>query len=228
MTGVALALALAVAASAPCTKDADCKGARVCMDGTCAFPERGRGGGTLEALESRPGPPSDPDPGWAIPGSIVGFGGAALSLALAIGGEVTREEDVPGMPLRVASLVTVAAVGPITFVASGSARGTDPRVRGVMALRIIGWISYGVTLASGLGLFFMGEVTGDPPPALTVAGTGVLGAASLSLFAIDALVAGRQGARFRDVDAGVVSAPTLARWLAAVPGGAAVGVGGAF
>ena len=208
-------LAAPLLANAQCKADVDCKGDRVCEQGRCVDPKTMQPDPPPPAEapppETPPPPASDDGvkvtisdsgdapieaytTGWAMPAAIIGFAGAAAVLGLSIGSALTLEdefgfrESIPAVPLAVSALVATAAIGPIVFAGSGSAR-RGAGATGLPGLRITGWVLYGVSLliAVNLILFNLSDIFEIPGWPIIV--DGVIGAAALSMFSIDALVA---------------------------------------
>jgi hypothetical protein len=105
-------------------------------------------------------------------------------LSLAIGSEVTKEDQIPSLPLGIGATVLTGVAGPVTAIGAASARKTGD-VKGSSGLRITGWIAYGLTMADAMILIGMGLSEVEPADGLIVS-VGLLGAASLSCFAADA------------------------------------------
>jgi hypothetical protein len=202
-------------ARADCSSNADCKGDRVCgAAGQCVAP-------ALQAQPLPPPPPPpavqviNPAPpptpqyqqpaivlqppelgrkpvrtGWGLGAGILGFVMAGLSVGLAGASAATSAHLIPSLPLGAAGLGLTIIFGPI--VASGgssSRRGAD--VHGVVALRIVGWIFYGLTIAGGLAMVVMGIMEVAPPMPMFAVMAACDGVSMLSL-SIDSLVAGIQ------------------------------------
>jgi hypothetical protein len=121
-------------------------------------------------------------------------------------------------------LAVTAAGGPVVFVGGRSARWTKS-ITGSTALRITGWISYGVALAAQLTAMFL--------PGLPII-AGLIGAGSLTCFSIDALMSASEAADVAEMAStgeGVRFGPTVSL----VPGingsgggGAVIGMAGRF
>ncbi len=127
-------------------------------------------------------------PGWAFAGAILGFASMVPIAALAIASEATKAHRLPAIPIGATATVLVASIAPVVAVAGSSAR--EPfrdQVRGILALRVLGWISYGAVLAQATVLIATGAATITPPDGLIVS-TGLVGLGALALFAADALV----------------------------------------
>ena len=137
------------------------------------------------------------DPGWAQGASIFGYVSAGVIAALATGVIATNNPDAEDISLVLGGLaVTYAGVSiPLVAIGGGSARN-HPDVRGVLALRISGWIGYGLTMAEStivlaLVLESRSNLTYEQVN-LAVASIGLLGSASAVLFAIDAGISASQ------------------------------------
>lgn len=134
-------------------------------------------------------PAGQGDPGWALSAGILGTVGAGIVLLLAIGAEVTDDNDV-GIPLGASAAVTLAVMGPVTNAGSGSAR-SRAGVRGVPALRVSAWIIYGLALLDACVAIGLAAADERIPDGVPVA-LGILGSSGLVFFAVDAFVARRQ------------------------------------
>lgn len=111
-----------------------------------------------------PVPPSRGVPGWALAGSIVGFAMTAPILALGLASEIIAYPgcpEIPSLPLGATAFVLHVAAAPIAFAGGKSTRRATG-VRGLLPLRIIGWIAYGLTAVDGFALIGIGAA-GDPP-----------------------------------------------------------------
>lgn len=190
---------------AQCKADVDCKGKRICEEGTCvdpndrdAAPEETDDGVTVTYSGGASSPPPAAATGWALPAGIIGFVGAVGVLGLAVGSELTSDDQIPSLPLGAAATVLVAALGPVTFAGGRSAR--SPAVTGLLGLRIVGWVSYGVCLVNALALLLLGVIDVEPPDGY-IAAVGVLGTLSLTSFAIDAVAGYSEASSLASSDA---------------------------
>jgi len=129
------------------------------------------------------------DPGWALAGAIVGFVGMAVAGGLGGAAAAIYDAGLATGLLGFSSIVTVAATGPIAFAGGKSARRTG--VPGVLALRVLSWVTYGSCLANGITILALGAA-GFSVPAWPMITTAVLGVTSLMLFAIEALKCHKQ------------------------------------
>ena len=166
---------------------------------------------------------------WARAGAGVGLGLGAVAFALAIGAEVTRDEQIPSLPLGSVATILFATSVPVTMAGGKSAR-RHASVKGNVGLRIGGWVLYGLTLLDAAVLVGLGANEVDVPPGV-ITSVGVLGLGSISLAAADALVSdkqargtfvARQPQRYR-----LFAAPTRAPGGRRMAGGV-FGVSGAF
>ena len=178
-------------------------------------------------------PPTSDDGGdrsvtnWARAGTIVGLSLTATSFGLAIGSEVTRDEQIPSLPLGASATVLFAAAVPVIMAGGRSAR-RHGGVRGNFGLRVGGWVVYSLALVDAAILVALGANEIEPPAGV-ITSVGILAVVSASLAAADALIADRQ-ARGRSVAKrsggfGFSVAPTN---LGGRFTGAVAGVGGAF
>lgn len=149
------------------------------------------------------------DGGWALGGAVYGIAAGAATLGLATGSELTKDEQIPSLPIGIAATVLFASSVPIVAVSGMSAR-RDGAARGVRGLRIAGWIVYGLALADAFALLGMGVAEVEPPDGVIVS-VGGLGTAALALMAADAWVSSNQARRPRHV--AVSGPPREPRWL---------------
>lgn len=131
--------------------------------------------------------------GWAIPGGVLGIVFGGISLGLTAVSEDIREDD-EAMIWGGAATVLFAIWTPLVAKAARSARNGDPRVRGLVGMRVLGWIAYGGTLANAIVLLSLGLAEVTPSEGHIIA-TGILGFASILCMSIDAFVSGAQAGR---------------------------------
>lgn len=198
--------------------------------------------------DAQPPPsPADPPPtveakpktNWAKPAAFIGFGVAAGVLTLSIiataigsgiyssGGELYFGA---GSYLMLPALALTAAAGPIVFFGGKSARWTKS-ITGSTALRITGWITYGV----GLFVQFISIFAGGYTPLIG----GIVGAGGVVCLGLDALFSaneaedvGSMASREED-DSLFQFKPTVSLLLPGFAGssggtGAVVGIAGTF
>jgi len=165
------------------------------------------------------GPPTSvqADPGWAAGAATYGIISGVAVLALAIGAEATKADEIPATPMGGVATALFAASVPIVAIGGSSAR-THPAVTGSLGLRIAGWISYGVALADAA--YLLSQSGKSEPDDGLILSVGLLGAASMACFVVDARIsaaqatslAGPQGyARAQPLVRGGVLAPVLLR-----------------
>jgi len=190
---VAVGLALMLfpaAARAACATDQDCYTGLICAAGRCHLP--------AEAGSHAAG--GSADTGWARGGGVVGFIGAAAVLSLALASEGMRaraasdtynphhewtSDWTASVSLGGTSVVVNVIMAPIAF-AGGRATRQHTGVRGLMGLRIGGWVLYGVSIVVGASIIPLAPAGMRPPPAL-IASSGILGATGLVLFGADGI-----------------------------------------
>jgi len=126
------------------------------------------------------------DPGWAAGAATYGIISGAAVLALAIGAEATKADVIPAAPLGGVATALFAASVPIVAIGGSSARN-HPAVNGSTGLRIAGWIAYGVALADAA--YLLSQVGQSEPADGLILSVGLLGAASMACFVIDARLA---------------------------------------
>jgi hypothetical protein len=132
-------------------------------------------------------------------GKGAGITGLALSpvvLGLSIGSTVSRAASdgvAPALPLGVASIVVGDIVAPIA--AAGGASSRHSGARGVLALRLVGWIAYGLSNAVLAAMVGIGLGTDAPPPPAVILVDGVLATVGSVMLSADALASGSQANR---------------------------------
>jgi hypothetical protein len=183
-------------ANAQCKADVDCKGDRVCEGGQCVDPKtklpeeepprKVDDDGVKVTISDRGYEDTDNPTNWALPAGIIGIIGMAAVLGLGIASEITKEDNIPSIPLGAGATVLVAAIGPVEFAGGASARRASG-AGGVAGLRIAGWVAYGVSLALALYLIAFGLLDNTPFDGLITTTSGI-GALSLLFFAIDDFV----------------------------------------
>jgi hypothetical protein len=94
-----------------------------------------------------------------------------------------RRFTIPALPIGVAVTVLLAVDAPLTF-AGGVSTGARTGVPGVPALRVLGWIVYGMSLAAAGTLVGLGAVKRTPPAGL-VTGVAAMGTSAGMLFSVD-------------------------------------------
>ncbi len=147
-------------------------------------------------------PPATPArAGWAGGAAILGFISAGLLVVGAGAAAATVDDADTSIAIGAVTTLFGAAVIPVVAVGGGSADG----VRGQPALRIAGWIGYGLALLDAVALLAISIEGGYIEPALTI-GVGVLGALSAVCFSIDAL---SRASEARRLSGGVALMPVL-------------------
>lgn len=184
---------------AMCTSNDECEEGRVCEGGICILT------GSVGDLDND----LPANTGWAMAGGIIGLIGA-LGIGItgfASGAAAEGRDEETAIPLGVvAALLTVAMV-PVAFAGARSARRAGD-VRGVGALRVLGWILYGLTIAGTLGSLYVLLLDEDVPPELIYALT-VGGVMSELFMAIDAFVGYGQAKSQSSLASGVMIGPAI-------------------
>ncbi|MGI5864360.1 MAG: dickkopf-related protein [Myxococcales bacterium] len=241
-------LALSAPARAQCTKDTDCKGDRICINGACTSPAPAPSPysapapaptsyTTAPAPYAQPAPAYAPRPmrtGWATGAGALGIASGVLVFGLALGAEALNGTD-EALPVGIAATTLFAAMSPVVAGGAGSAR-SDPRVDGLLGMRILGWTTYGLGMANALVLVAIGLADGSPDTGLITLAGG-LGLVSLVSLSIDAFVSGAEARRLaRDELAATSTSDESPRlglsiaplWRESQLAGGMVGVGGVF
>ena len=146
-----------------------------------------------------PAPPQDlgpADPGWAKGAAVFGYVSAGLIAVLTAGVIATNNSDARDIAAvgGSATLVYTAASIPVIAFGGASAR-KNPAVRGVPALRLVGWIGYSVTMVNATALVILlveNEYSSRLAQDLHIASVGVLGSATAVVFALDAGISASQ------------------------------------
>lgn len=188
--------------------DNDGDGQADCADLDCQYFTFCAGGATLPAATTyhQSGRLSS---GWALAGGIVGFVSAGLVLTLGLTQDIAQLDYPAGLIMGSATTLLFTAVSPVTFVGGMSAR-RGGGVRGCVGCRIAAWIAYGLGLGGALALIGI-NIPGIAIPQGAVSAVTVLGTTSLTLFAVDCLVA---RAQVRRRQRGIAEAPRR-RWALA-------------
>ncbi|GEM_PF-2031127 len=135
--------------------------------------------------------------GWAIPGGALGIVFSGLTLGFGLKSEIESCDNNGDAAIAWGAAATgiLAVWTPVVFAAGKSARRSgDPRVRGVAGLRVTGWVTYGVTLASAVVLLGLGLADVTVPDGYILLPT-IMGTASILCMSIDAFVSGAQASR---------------------------------
>lgn len=144
----------------------------------------------VEAFAPRERTDSGPDEHWADTAAVLGLASAASVLGMAIGSEATKDsgEFVPSLfPLGVGTTLTLAVMGPV--VAAGAASGRPANGTGSPGMRVAGWIAYVLSVVDAVALIVMGATDGAPVDG-QILSVGVVGAAALVFFSVDAFASG--------------------------------------
>jgi hypothetical protein len=146
--------------------------------------------------------------GWGNGAGVAGLVFSPVILGLSIGSTIARsqsEDAVPSAPLGITSQVLCDIAVPVVAAGGSSSRHTG--ARGILGLRIPGWIAFGLSnafLAVIVGISAGGG--GAPPPAVLLT-DGILSTTSCVLLSTDALVSKSQALNGRRADC--QSIPTL-------------------
>lgn len=188
-------LAAAPALGQGCDKDIDCKGVRICVDGTCVDPPSD---GSSPAFEPGPTDGGPHDRGWKMAAGIAGVTTAFLVIPLAAGAvaSVGRSTDEG---LAFGGAATVAALIGVPITALGANSGSEKADTGLQA---VGWIAYGLTIVTAgalLGLGAAEEGIEYEPFIISSAALGVISASTMAAaaFLSDASVRRKMSAQAR-------------------------------
>jgi hypothetical protein len=194
LCGLAVWVLLCGSARAQCTKDADCKGTRVCNQGECVEPSAPKPPPPPGMVRTVLGEPSlaPPETGWATGSAILGFVFSGVALALTAASAATIEDDtpLPAAPLGGVVILTTIVMTPVVSSGGSSARRLYPNLRGSPGLQISSWVTYGISIAEGIAMLVLavpGVDLGAPHPAL-IGTCGLMGMTSIILMSADSLV----------------------------------------
>ena len=176
-----------------CSKDADCKGNRVCNQSVCVEPQ-----------SAAPVTPERPlSDGWALGGGILGLVVLAPVTGLGIASALTTGNTVPAVPLGGSATLLVGIVSPLVFGSGRSAR-RGAMVRGAVGLTVTGWVTYGLCLGNAIVMIALG-LSDVFIPAWEIVLATVIGDISLISFSIDALVSHKRAKSAIEAQVGNVS-----------------------
>lgn len=150
-------------------------------------------------VQPQPQPVAQPvnDPRYASAArrkGIIGFVGVGLVLGLGLSSAATSSNDdqIPSLPLGVATIAVHIIMGMVS--AGGGRAARRGGGRGVVGLRIAGWITWALALVGGISLAALGasdvDVNAGP-----IIGVTALSAVSLICFGIDGIVGAGQARR---------------------------------
>jgi hypothetical protein len=133
--------------------------------------------------------------GFATASAITGFVLSPIILGLTIGSAATSGNGLaPALPLGASALGTSVVSVPIIAVGGALARSSD-KVKGVLALRIAGWLGYGLSIGTGALMVGMAVGGGTIPPEAIIA-CGLLGTFSCISLSIDNFISGAQAKKY--------------------------------
>lgn len=213
---------------AGCETDVECKGDRICIEGSCEDPSVPVENPTF----------ADPDASraampvirsarrHAIAGTVLG----SLSVVSGIGAAITAEDGFEA-PLLMGgfSLLSAAVAVPVAAAHGRSLRkitsdaGRRPLGNG---MRVASWVLYGVAMAEGAGLIVLG-VTEEIPPAL-IGATVITGATSASLMIADTFVSAKRAEQSQNIASRDRAPLQVMPSVAWQPGGGSIALVGSF
>jgi hypothetical protein len=175
---------------AQCTKDVDCKGDRICVDGKCVDSHQPNAAAPALENKSKTG-----SPGWGIGAGVTGFVLSPVMLGLGIGSAVVNNApDGDGLPLGVSALSVAVAALPVVAIGGASSR-SDGNAKGILGLRIAGYSGYGLAIADGIILIITAIASDDDISSGAILSTAIIASSSCILLSTDALVSGIQAKR---------------------------------
>jgi len=135
------------------------------------------------------------DPGWAMGAGTYGYVAAPIVLALAIGSEITKGDDLPALPLG-GSAILISTISVPIIAAGGSTARTPERIKGS---RLPAWVAYGGGLVSSTFLFVTG-ILGYTPTTPLITCNGLILSCSIILMAKDARLRGKTALKGKTAD----------------------------
>jgi hypothetical protein len=148
---------------------------------------------------AQPPPPATPlqaaDEGWAFAAGIMGLIAAGSVFGLTVGAAVTNDgyDYDTSRILATSATLTTAVFGPIIAIGAGSARN-HPAVTGSTALRVVGWILYGISIASALVALSIAIAAESEIDSGIIYAIGTASTLSLVSFSLDAFISAGQAA----------------------------------
>lgn len=175
-------------------------------DDSTTGPEEPPGGGSegrIGGIDNHPPPPFGDaplgagvvfSPGWSVEAFWIGIGAAAGVLGAGIAAvAVAGSNDPPDGAATALGVTSMAllGVGAATVALGGASARGHPYVPGARGVRIAAWTVGALSLGSGIALV-ASDLEGDEARRAAFLAPVILGAVSLVLFAIDALVSALQ------------------------------------
>jgi hypothetical protein len=154
--------------------------------------------------------------GWARSAAIFGIVLSVVTLGLTVA-IVANEDPDFGIPAGIVATVLVASGVPVIAVGGSSARG-DPRVIGLPAWRLAGWIAYGFAVLDAAVLIGLAADDARIGRGL-IAGVGALGIVGVIAFTLDAFESASEAERLVESGGRATTGPRLQPFIALVPDG---------
>ncbi len=158
-----------------------------------------------------PGQAAAGDAGWAVAAGIVGVTSSVLVLGLGIASAATMCSPAPAgayyyscsspsTALGASATAFLAAGVPVTAYGGSTARNS-PKANGIPALRVSGWVAYGLSIVGAITLLAIEASGGDLASAGAgpILATALVGTASGVLFTADAFIGARQAKKLGPV-----------------------------
>ena len=182
----------------------------------------GRDGAAPARTAAASDPSAAPDPGWGRAGGLIGLAGGAGTLALALVAEGMNSNGSDATGVGAVAIVVASASAVAAGLSSSSVRGVEHST----ALRVAGWVLFGLAVGDALILV---ATPGVQKPGGLITSVGALGMLALGTLSLEALLSAtkrvRRGRRSRPL-AGLARAVSVRLADGAV--GATLGVVGAF
>jgi hypothetical protein len=221
------AATLPLAAAAQCKSDVDCKGNRICVRGECVdaapAPVPPTAAPTAIPVYRLAQPMDAPDAGWGRTGGYVGLLGGAATLGLALVAEGMNGDGKDATALGGLAIALGSFSAAMAGLGSSSVRGVEHST----ALRVVGWVAFGLALGDAVVLVATPDVK---KPSGLITSVGVLALVGVTSLSIEAIMSsGEAETAARSRRAGLHLSPAvLPVQLAGGQVGATLGLAGTF
>jgi hypothetical protein len=153
--------------------------------------------------------------GWARAAGIIGSVSTGVLATLSVLAFVDIGR-VPGIAVGASATIFGAVIIPVTAAGAGSAR-VEAGLAGLTALRVVGWVSYGLFLSGAASLIGLG-IGGIDVPSPLVLVTVLLSVGSAACMTTDAFVSAAQVSSYNENRAAARVPPIrVAPYVAVVP-----------
>lgn len=163
--------------------------------------------------------------GWATGAGVLGVVSAGVIVGLTAVTVAINGNDIANYTGGVTLLFAAVSV-PVVAIGAGSGRW-DPSIRGGVAWRVVGWVSFGLAMVNGVVSLGVG-LSGVTVPSVLIATLGGLGALSAVSHALDAFITGGEGRALAAQPTSGLQHQPLFYWVRDSRGGLAPSVGWAM